>query len=254
MAVEGKPVEGMAGLAKGLAVLEAFGDGTPRLTISDASRATGLSRATARRCLNTLTELGYVTFDGKFFAPTPRILRIGAAYVESAALPRLARSHLAAIRDEIDESASMAVRYGNDSLFIARSEGTRIIDTGIRVGARLPLYASSTGHVLLGALDPAELADYLAGAPFPARTPKTPTTAAAVEDGVRTASAAGMAVNSEELELGLLSIAVPVNDPSGQLVAAISVSTSSSRVTVDELRDRVAPVMQQHAAALGRQL
>ncbi|MEU8733647.1 IclR family transcriptional regulator C-terminal domain-containing protein [Streptomyces tendae] len=247
-------VEGMAGLAKGLAVLEAFGVGTPRLTISDASRATGLSRATARRCLNTLTELGYVTFDGKFFAPTPRVLRIGATYGESAALPQLAQPHLAAIRDTIDESASMAVRYEDESLFIARSEGTRLIDTGIRVGARLPLYASSTGQVLLGALDATELADYLAAAPFPARTPATPTTATAVAERVRTAHSAGMAINCEELEIGLLSIAVPVHDPAGQMVAAISVSASSSRVTVDELRDRFAPVMQQHAAALGRQL
>ncbi|MFE5402984.1 IclR family transcriptional regulator C-terminal domain-containing protein [Streptomyces sp. NPDC056580] len=247
-------IEGMAGLAKGLAVLEAFGDSTPRLTISDASRATGLSRATARRCLNTLTELGYVTFDGKFFAPTPRVLRIGATYGESAALPQLAQPHLAAIRDATDESASLAVRYDNESLFIARSEGTRLIDNGIRVGARLPLYASSTGQVLLGALGSTELTDYLGAAPFPARTPGTPTTAAEVEDRVRAVRAAGMAINSEELELGLLSIAVPVHDPAGQLVGAISVSASSSRVTVDELRDRVAPVMQQHAAALGRKL
>ncbi len=247
-------VEGMAGLAKGLAILEAFGDGVPRLTISDAARATGLSRATARRCLNTLTELGYVTFDGKFFAPTPRMLRIGTTYSESAVLPRLAQPHLAAIRDAIDESASLAVRYDNSSLFIARSEGTRIIDTGIRVGARLPLYASSTGQVLLGGLDPTELADYLAAAPFPARTPKTPTTAAEVEERVQAARTSGMAINVEELEVGLLSVAVPVRDPGGQLVAAISISASSSRVTVDELCDRVAPVMQQHAAALGRQL
>ncbi|MFI6344098.1 IclR family transcriptional regulator C-terminal domain-containing protein [Streptomyces sp. NPDC050560] len=247
-------VEGMAGLAKGLAVLEAFGEGAPRLAISDASRATGLSRATARRCLNTLAELGYVTFDGKFFAPTPRVLRIGATYTESAALPQLAQPHLAAIRDATDESASIAVRHDDESLFVARSEGTRLIDNGIRVGARLPLYASATGQILLGALDAAELADYLAAAPFPARTPGTPTTAAAVEDRVLAVLAAGMAINSEELEIGLLSIAVPVKDPAGHLVAAISVSASSSRITVDELRDRVAPVMQRHAAALGRQL
>ncbi len=244
----------MAGLAKGLAVLEAFGEDVPRLTISDASRATGLSRATARRCLNTLTELGYVTFDGKFFTPTPRMLRIGTTYSESAVLPRLAQPHLVAIRDAIDESASMAVRYDNSSLFIARSEGSRIINTDIRVGARLPLYASSTGQVLLGGLSPTELADYLAAAPFPGRTPKTPTTAAEVEERVQTARTSGLAINVEELEVGLLSIAVPVRDSAGQLVAAISVSASSSRVTVNDLCDRVAPVMRQHARALGRQL
>lgn len=247
-------VEGMAGLAKGLAVLEAFGTATPRLTISDAAQAAGLSRAAARRCLTTLAEIGYVTFDGKFFSPTPRVLRIGAAYAESAALPQLARPHLAAIRDVIDESVSLAVRDENDSLFVARSEGTRILNSSIRVGARIPLYASSTGQILLGALGESELADYLAAAPFPARTPKTPTTADAVAQRVEDARAEGVAIGNEELEPGLLSIAVPVRDPAGQVVAAISISASSSRVTLEEFRDRVRPVMQKHAAELGRQL
>lgn len=104
--------ETMAGLEKGLAVLEAFGKDFPRLTISDAARVTGLSRATALRCLNTLTKVGYTTFDGKFFSPTPRVLRIGSTYTESANLPRLAQPHLSAIRDAIDEAASLAVRDG----------------------------------------------------------------------------------------------------------------------------------------------
>lgn len=246
--------EGMAGLAKGLAVLEAFGASAPRLSISEAARATGLSRATALRCLNTLAELGYVAFDGKFFTPTPRVLRIGATYGETAALPQLAQPHLSAIREAIDESTSLAVRYETDSLFVARSEGARLLNTGVRVGARLPLYASSTGQVLLGSLTDSELSDYLATTEFTARTSHTPTTADAVAERIEAARTDGMAISNEELEPGLLSIAVPVLDPVGHIVAAISVSASTSRVTVDELRDRVAPVMQRHATALGRQL
>ncbi|PKV95278.1 IclR family transcriptional regulator [Amycolatopsis echigonensis] len=246
--------EVMAGLAKGLAVLEAFGASSPRLTISDAARATGLSRAAARRCLTTLTELGYVTFDGKFFSPTPRVLRLGATYDESVQLPQLARPHLAAVRDAVDESASLAVLSAGESLFVARSEGTRIVNAGVRVGARVPLYASATGRVLLAGLSDDELSDYLDSGDFPARTPKTPVTAEDIKRRVEHARTEGLAISDEELELGLLSIAVPVTDPAGHVVAAMSVSTSAARASAEELRTRFGPIMKQHASLLGRQL
>src|SRR4051812_2858245 len=86
--------EGMAGLAKGLAVMEAFGEGRPTLTVSQAAKAAGVTRAAARRCLLQLTELGYLSSDGKFFNPTPRTLRLGAAYLAATPLPQLAQPHL----------------------------------------------------------------------------------------------------------------------------------------------------------------
>jgi IclR family pca regulon transcriptional regulator len=167
-------VEGMAGLAKGLAVLEAFGSAHAKLTISDAAKMTDLSRATARRCLLTLVDLGYLAFDGKFFTPTPRTLRLGNAYVESTPLPQLAQPHLAAVREVVHESVSLAVYFGGESLFVARSEVTRIVNTGVRVGASLPAYASATGHVLLAGLgaacrDARDLPAAAAGARGPAR-------------------------------------------------------------------------------------
>jgi IclR family pca regulon transcriptional regulator len=247
-------VEGMAGLAKGLAVLEAFGSLSPKLAISDAARATGLSRATARRCLMTLTELGYVTFDGKFYSPTPRVLRLGATYGGTSELPQLAQPRLAVVREAVDESASLAVLASGESLFVARSEGAREINTGVRVGARVPLYASSTGLVLLAGMDDTEVASYLAGCELLARTPKTPTTAAAVKERVRQVRADGVAINDEELELGLRSIAVPVKNLAGTTVAALSVSASAARVSVAQLREDFWPVMQEQADLLGRQL
>ncbi|WP_212732822.1 IclR family transcriptional regulator domain-containing protein [Streptomyces sp. TP-A0874] len=246
--------EGMAGLAKGLAVLEAFGTKAPRLTISDAAGATGLSRAAARRCLMTLTELGYVTFDGKFFSPTPRVLRLGATYEETAQLPQLAQPHLVAIRDTVDESASLAVLQDDGSLFVARSETTRMLNTGVRVGARLPLYASATGHVLLAGLADEEVAARLAKTELLARTPTTPTDPEAIAQRVREARKNGYALTDEELELGLRSIAVPVADSTGATVAALSVSAATARVSVDELRTRLFPVIQEHAVLLSRQL
>lgn len=244
----------MAGLAKGLAVLESFGTLAPSLTISDAARATGMTRATARRCLTTLTDLGYLTYDGKHYAPTPRVLRIGAVYGKTAQLPLLAQPLLAAVREEVGESASLAVLQDQECLFVARSEVTRIVNTGVRVGACLPLYTSAAGHVLLTGLTDAELADYLASAEFIARTPKTPTDKDEIEQRVRNARANGYAMTDEELELGLRSIAVPVVDSAGLTAAAMSVSASTSRLSVGELRESVEPVLTEHALLLGRQI
>lgn len=242
----------MTGLAKGLAVLEAFNGEARKLTVSEAARAAGLSRATALRCLNTLTEVGYTTFDGKFYAPTPRVLRIGATYIDTADLPRLAQPHLEAVRDIVDESTSLAVRDGDSSLFVARSEGRHLLHTGVRIGARLPLYASSTGQVFLGSLDEDELNAYLNAAPYPKRAPRTPVTADEIRQRMETAKDDGYALGDEELEPGLLSVAVPVRDASGLIVATMSVSASRSRTTANDLRDRVRPVVQQHARDLGR--
>jgi IclR family pca regulon transcriptional regulator len=202
----------------------------------------------------TLTELGYVTFDGKFFSPTPRVLRLGATYEETAQLPQLAQPHLAAIRNAVDESASLAVLQDDASLFIARSEATRILNTGVRVGARLPLYASATGHVLLAGLTDEDASAQLAKEELAARTPTTLTDSEAIAQRVREVRKEGYALTDEELELGVRSIAVPVLDSSGATVAALSVSAATARVSVDELRTRLFPVMQEHARLLGRQL
>lgn len=246
--------EGMAGLAKGLAVLEAFGSAHAKLTISDAAKMTDLSRATARRCLLTLVDLGYLSFDGKFFAPTPRTLRLGNAYAETAPLPLLAQPHLAAVREIVNESVSLAVYAGGESLFVARSEVTRIVNTGVRVGATLPAYASATGHVLLAGLTDKELDEYLSRVQLRARTAKTPTTRTEIVDRVERVRREGFAATDEELELGLRSIAVPVMDSRRVIAAAMSVSAFAARVTVADMLDTFLPPLREHATMLGRMI
>lgn len=244
--------EGMAGLAKGLAILEAFSRATPKLTISDAARLTDLNRAVARRCLLTLVELGYLTHDGKYFFPTPRMLRLGDTYVETTALPQLAQPHLAAAREKLQESVSLAVFHDGESLFVARSEVMRVVNTGVRTGATLPAYASATGHVLLAGLPPAELESYLDSLVPVARTPKTPVRREDIWRRVEQARAERVAITDEELEVGLRSMAVPVQDSRGQTVAAMSVSAMVSRVSVEQLRQEFLPVLRDHADQLGR--
>jgi IclR family transcriptional regulator, pca regulon regulatory protein len=246
--------EGMAGLAKGLAVIEAFGESSSQLTVADAARITDVTRAAARRCLLTLTELGYLTHDGKYFRPTPRMLRLGSAYLDTASLPVLAQRHLMAARDALTESVSLAVWEEGWSVFVARAEAKRIVSTGVRVGARLPAHCSATGRILLAALTDDELAAVLAPG---GRERRTVNTVVAAEELTRLVAAArtdGVATSDEELELGMRAIAVPVRDTRGRTVAAMSVSASSARVTAQELHRDFAPVLAEHAARLGREL
>jgi IclR family pca regulon transcriptional regulator len=245
--------EGMAGLAKGLAVLEAF-EGRAQMTIAEAAQATGATRAAARRCLLTLSALGYLSDDGKFFRPTPRTLRLGAIYLEADPLPRLAQPCLARARDALDESVSLAVLEDGWSLFVARAEAERIVSTGVRVGARLPAYCSATGRVLLAALPQDALTAYLAGLNPEARTGHTVVDPAAIRAQVDEARLDDVAVSDEELELGMRAMAVPVRDSHGRVRAAVSVSAFAARVSMEEMRARFLPVLRQAAAGIGRQL
>ncbi|WP_028935977.1 IclR family transcriptional regulator domain-containing protein [Pseudonocardia spinosispora] len=244
----------MAGLGKGLALIEAFGREHPRLTVADAARATDTTRATARRCLLTLEALGYVVHDGKFFHPTPRMLRLGASFLETSPLPTLAQPHLESARNELAESISLAVLEEDWSVFVARAEAQRIVSTGVRLGARLPAHASATGRVLLAALSDEELDAHLRLCRPRRQTPHTITGKAAIRTRVETARDERMAYTDEELELGMRTMAVPVADARGTVRAAMSVSTFAARVTLDEMREQFLPVLRVHADRVGRML
>jgi IclR family pca regulon transcriptional regulator len=244
----------MAGLGKGLAVIEAFGPERPRMTVADAARASGTTRAAARRCLLTLEQLGYLTHDGRYFAPTPRMLRLGAAFLETSALPRLAQPYLESARDELTESVSLAVLEGDRSVFVARAETQRIVTTGVRLGARLPAPASATGRVMLAAVPDEALDAILLGVRLHATTPRTVVDVTQIRQRIVTARSTGVAYTDEELELGMRSMAVPVRDGRGRTVAAMSVSAFTARVSLDELRDRFLPVLRGYAQRLGQLL
>src|SRR5580704_11835008 len=141
-----------------------------RLTVSEAAEASATSRASARRCLLTLTELGYLEFDGKYFRPQPRLLALSAAYSGTRSLPQVAQPFLKAARDELHESISLAVLDRDAALFVARSEAERLVTTGISIGIRIDLYCSATGRVLLSAWADERLLAYLDRVSIEART------------------------------------------------------------------------------------
>ena len=238
----GRPAEGMGGLAKGLAVIEALSH-VGVLSVADAARAAGATRAAARRCLLTLADLGYVERIGREFRPLPRLHNLGRSGDRRARLAEESGPALAAARDALNESVSLAMLDGDDVVFIARAEAQHIVSTGVRVGAHLPAYCSATGRVLLAARTDADLRTSLGRKPFPARTPRTLTSPSAVFGEIRAARSAGYAISDEELEIGMRSLAIPVHDSQGTIIAALSVSVFAARASCDDLRTRFLAVL-----------
>lgn len=246
--------EGMAGLAKGLAIIEAFGASTTRMTVSDAAHLADLSRPAARRCLLTLVDLGYLAHDGKFFTPLPRMLRLGSAYLSTSSLTQIAQPLLANAREELQESVSLAVMDEGYSVFIARAEAVRIVSTGVKLGGRLPAYCSATGRVLLSGLTEEEARRHLDRVSMKRLTDRTLVNNTAVLRAVRLAAENGYAISDQELEIGMSAMAVPVRNRSGEIEAALSVSVFSGRVSVETLEERFLPVLKAVAARLQRAL
>ncbi len=244
--------ETMLGLAKGLAIIEAFG-AKPELTIAEAAAASSATRAAARRCLLTLVELGYVELHGKSFRSLPRLSRLGSVS-DAFSLPRAAQPILERLRDAVQESISLAVLEGDEVLFVARAEAIRIVSTGMRLGAMLPAAITASGRVLLSSLPDGELAKKLSATAVTRRTPKTVVSISGLRKVIGKARTRGYAMNDEELELGLRALAVPVIDRAGKTVAAISVSTSAARVTAAYMVREFLPLLRKHAVLLGRML
>lgn len=230
-------------LARGLSVLRAFGPGAAELTLSDVARRTDLTRAAARRFLLTLVDLGYVRSDGRRFSLAPRVLELGYAYLSGLTLPDIAEPHLEWLVHEVGESSSMSVLDGDDVVYVSRVPTSRIMTVAINVGTRFPAYATSMGRVLLAGLEPAELDEHLAHTHLRRLTGNTVVEVDALRAVLDRVRSQGWAMVDQELEEGLRSIAAPVRDHAGRVLAAVNVSTHASRVSKESARRRLLPAL-----------
>ncbi|MBE9605226.1 helix-turn-helix domain-containing protein [Acetobacteraceae bacterium H6797] len=228
-------------LEKGLAVIECF-DGKGALTVSEVAALTGLSRAAARRCLLTLERLHYARSDGKAYRLAPRVLRLGYAYLSESALPQLIQPVLDRVSATLNESCSAAVLEDDEILYIARAASAeRVIAVDLRVGARLPAFCTSMGRVLLAAMPSAEAGALLRAKPLPRRTPFTLTDPEAVLEEIGRVAEQGYSVVEQELDHGLVSLAVPVIDAGGNVVAALNLGMQAARATPERLLNQALP-------------
>ncbi len=241
-------------LARGLSVIKAFGAEHPRQTLSDVARATGLTRATARRFLLTLVELGYVRTDGSRFWLTPRVLELGYSYLSALSLPDVARPHLEALAERIHESTSVSVLDDDDVVYIARVPVRRIMTVSITLGTRFPAHATSMGRVLLAGLPPSELEKYFMRAELTQMTSRTLTTVDDLRAEIGKVRRDGYAIVDQELEEGLRSLAAPVRDESGAVVAAMNISTHAGRYPDDTIHEVLVPALISTAEAISHDL
>jgi IclR family pca regulon transcriptional regulator len=253
----GEPAEDkefMATLAKGLAVLGCFGKQRPTMTLSEAAHAADLSRATARRILRTLAELGYVEQHGRDFALSPNILKLGFAYLSTQSWIERAQPLMKELSERLHESCSASILQGAEIVYVARVPTRRIMSATLSVGSRLPAFHTSMGRVQLGYLDDAEIWRRLRSVRLEPYTPSTIVDLQALFDRVRDDHVQGFAIVDEELERGLRSIAVPLIDRQGQAVGALNLSTHSTRTTRNEMRDTFLPALKDVAAQIALSL
>jgi IclR family pca regulon transcriptional regulator len=239
--------EYLSTLERGLSVLRAFGRDDPQMTLSQVAEKTGLSPAAARRCLNTLVKLGYVAKHQRYFLLRPEVMAFASAYLDSMSLGELVRPHLQAVRDETGDSSSLAVLSGYDILYLVHVSTNRMVRLAAGIGTRYPAYATSLGRAMLAFEEEDVRADYLDTCTMTAFTEHTVASKPGLKRILEEARHNGYAFTQDELDYGLISLAVPILDESGRSMAAINCSTSTSRVAREELVRTRLPVLRNAA-------
>jgi IclR family pca regulon transcriptional regulator len=234
-------------LARGLSVLKAFDEHSAQLTLSDVARIVDLPRASARRALLTLQALGYVESHGRNFSLSPQVLTLARAYLASSPVPRLAQGFLENVSETLGESCSLSILHGEEVIYIARSTRKRIGSLHRDVGAHLPAHCTSMGRVLLAALSDTELDSFLARVTLQSFTPYTVTDKAELRAIVEKVRRNGYSLLDQELEIDLRSIAVPVQNASGRVIAAMNVSAQASRTAKKQLTEIFLPALRETA-------
>jgi len=242
-------------LARGVAVLLALSDKRRRMSIAQVSHRTGIPRATVRRSLHTLEKLGFVSADeAQHFYLRPRVLSISHAYLSSSPVAVLAQPILDRLGTSLGEACSLAILDGSEIVYLARSSSSRIMSPTLNVGRRLPAYCTSIGHVLLAHLSSDELEEYLAHARFVRYTDYTLTEASQLRKALEAVRANGFAFASQQMELRISTLAVPVRDTTGRYVAGINVILQGRLLTASDMTERFFQPLHEASMELGSQL
>jgi IclR family transcriptional regulator, pca regulon regulatory protein len=237
--------EAMGGLAKGLSVIRAFTRERPTLSLSDVAAVTHMPAATARRCLLTLEELGYVTRSGRQFVLRPKVLELGAAYLESMNIELLTKTHLEELARSTGDSAALCVLDDTEIVYVARASIRTLVRLEAHVGSRFCAYATSTGRVLLAGLSAHHLQRYFDNVKPEALTDRTVTDPAKLRQIIEECRRTGYSAVEDELAYGVVALAVPVFNQSGRVVAAVNSSSHSRRISKTKLvRERFAMLQQ----------
>lgn len=230
-------------LARGLKVIRAFSTSQLAFTVSEMATATELARPTARRLLLTLEQLGYVRNQDGLFMLTPQVLELGMSYINAQGMWDIARPELESLVSRTKESSSMSQLDGADIVYIARVSVPKIIGISVQIGTRFPAIATSMGHVLLSELSSKELDNVLAKKSQSRVVPRIKPTRKELNATLDEVRLRGWAISDERLSLGIRSIAAPVRDATGAIIAALNVTVNAAETPVAKLRSLHLPLL-----------
>ena len=236
--------------ARGLAVLRSFGTDAPAQTLTEVAERAQLTRAGARRILLTLLQLGYVSNEGRLFRLTPKVLELGFAYLSSLPMWTLAQPVMENLVEELRQSCSAAVLDGNEIVYVLRIPAHRIMSVNLGVGSRLPAASSSMGRVLLAGLPDAELRARLADMKLVSHTPRTIVDTEQLYEAIQQVRVQGWAMVNGELDAGLVSMAAPIRDHTGRVMAAINISRQATPDSASDLLEKCLPRLLAAAAKI----
>jgi IclR family transcriptional regulator, pca regulon regulatory protein len=240
--------------ARGLEVIRSFSAAAPRQTLTDVAARSGLSRAGARRILLTLEALGYVHSEGKLFSLTPRILDLGFAYLSSMPIWNLAEPVMQGLVAQVRESCSAAVLEGDDIVYVLRVSTQKIMSISLGVGSRLPAYCTSMGRMLLSALPDDTLMARMASADLTPRTRYTVTDRAELGAKIAQVRRQGWSLVDQELEEGVVSMAAPIINRAGEMMAALNISGQANRTSATTMQDTMLVPLLDAAQSISRML
>ncbi|WP_442513335.1 IclR family transcriptional regulator domain-containing protein [Pseudomonas promysalinigenes] len=244
------PRDLIAGLQKGLALMQLFTTEQPRLSVPQAARQSGLTPSAARRFLLTLVHEGFAETDNRQYWLTPKALRIGQAYVDSAQLPRMLRPIVEQVARQTQEHVSVGSRDGDEIIHLVRSRYSHIASLSIRPGSRVPMYCTASGRVWLAWQPQAQLEDYFARNPLQPLTPYTLTDKEQLLAHLQQVREQGYSIVDQEYEIGMRVLGVPLLDRSGTLKATLTITTHASRLSIEEMRMRYLATLYEAQALL----
>lgn len=239
---------------RGLDVIRSFSRARPRMTLSEVAEETRMTRAAARRFLLTLVKENYAQTDGKYFELGPKVLDLGFAYLASMSLWDIAEPVMREVVGKTGESCSMAVLDGAEIVYVARVPSNRVMTIGLNVGSRLPSHCTSMGRVLLAALPEKEIAKRLTQVAMVKVTPQTISSKTKLRSELGRVARQGWSLVDQELEPGLRSLAVPVCNRAGAVVAAINLGCHAGRVSLDTMTGKFLPVLLDASRQITRSL
>ncbi|QNE33458.1 helix-turn-helix domain-containing protein [Sphingomonas sp. NBWT7] len=240
----------VASLARGLEVICAFTRDKPTMTLSDVAKATGMSRATARRLLLTLVREGYAEKRDRDFSLRPKVLQLGYSALASVGILDVVQPVMNALSQRTQESIYTAVLTGDDVTYLARSTPDRVISVSINIGNRLPAYAVSTGRVLLAGESDAALERYFARLTLEKHTTNTVRSIKQLRAVIEETRECGYSLVDEELEVGVRSLSVPIYDAAGHVIAALNACCPSMRFPVEDMREKLVPELRAAAQSI----